>query len=326
VKKSVLLTFDDGLKHVWTVAYPLLKKYGLRATCFLIPGCIPENGHQTRATLEEVLKQQASLEDVVSLGHGDSAFATWAEIKVMHESGVIDFQSHTMYHSLVFASDKIFDFMNPDYDKYFYGNIRVPLYSIKGEDVISRDAPLGMPIYFAKPRMSAPRRFFDDEELRNQCIEMVSQRGSHDFFRKQKWRKVLRHFVLDYRKRSMIEERYETLEERDKAITAELLASRKTIEEKLSGKKVTHLCYPWYEAADFAIDASKKAGFKANYFGLIKGNPTNLPGNDPFRVARVEDFFLQRLPGKGRKTIIDIFKRLNDLRTVPHILGLSNKE
>ena len=39
-RKSIVLTFDDGLKSVWTVAYPLLRKYGLRAICFLIPGCI----------------------------------------------------------------------------------------------------------------------------------------------------------------------------------------------------------------------------------------------------------------------------------------------
>ena len=44
VKKTVVLTFDDGLKTVWTVAYPILKKYNLKAVCFLIPGCVPGEG------------------------------------------------------------------------------------------------------------------------------------------------------------------------------------------------------------------------------------------------------------------------------------------
>ena len=34
-----LLTFDDGRASVWSVAYPLLKQYGMRGVCFLIPGC-----------------------------------------------------------------------------------------------------------------------------------------------------------------------------------------------------------------------------------------------------------------------------------------------
>ena len=127
------LTFDDGLKHVWTVAFPLLKKYGLKATCFLITGCIAENDHRVRPTLEEYWKGEATLKDVLCMAPTEEALATWNEIKIMHESGVIDFQSHTMYHSLVFTSDKVFDFVHPAYNPYFYGNIFIPIYSVDGE-------------------------------------------------------------------------------------------------------------------------------------------------------------------------------------------------
>jgi hypothetical protein len=163
IEKSVLLTFDDGLKHVWTIAYPILKKYNLKATCFLIPGCIPEDDHRIRPTLEDHWKGRASLQEVMVLGRGSSSLTTWAEIKAMHASEVIDFQSHTMHHSLVFTSDRIFDFMHPGYNTHFYGNIHVPLYSRDGHDVVSREAIMGMPIYLAKPRMMASSRFFDDD-------------------------------------------------------------------------------------------------------------------------------------------------------------------
>jgi len=36
--KSVLITFDDGLKSTYIYAYPLLKRYGFRATVFMITG------------------------------------------------------------------------------------------------------------------------------------------------------------------------------------------------------------------------------------------------------------------------------------------------
>ena len=39
-KKSVLITFDDGFKDNYINAYPVLKKYDLRATIFLIAGNI----------------------------------------------------------------------------------------------------------------------------------------------------------------------------------------------------------------------------------------------------------------------------------------------
>ena len=39
-KKSVLITFDDGFKDNYINAYPILKKYDLRATIFLIAGNI----------------------------------------------------------------------------------------------------------------------------------------------------------------------------------------------------------------------------------------------------------------------------------------------
>ena len=37
-RQAVLLTFDDGRSSVWSVAAPLLRRHGMRATVFLVPG------------------------------------------------------------------------------------------------------------------------------------------------------------------------------------------------------------------------------------------------------------------------------------------------
>ena len=37
---NIALTFDDGLASLWTTAYPILKKFGLSATCFILPSWI----------------------------------------------------------------------------------------------------------------------------------------------------------------------------------------------------------------------------------------------------------------------------------------------
>ena len=319
IKKAVLISFDDGLKHVWTVAYPILKKYGMKATCFLIPGCIPDDDLRIRPTLEQYWKGEVPLTEIMSLAKGD-ALATWSEIKIMHESGVIDFQSHTMFHSLVNVSPRIYDFVHPNYDSNFYGNVNIPLYTRQGVEYTTRSAVLGAPIYYAKPRMCALRRFYDDEKIRGLCAESVEKWGAEDYFNQKGWRRRLRRLVNDYRSRYQVKERYETIEERDEDVFNELLKSKQIIEEKLPGREVKHLCYPWFEAEKFAIEISRKAGYKANYFGIAKKRSTNRNGDDPFKVVRVEDIFLQRLPGAGRQKVRDIFMRLYSMKNLPLLL------
>lgn len=68
-ERAVVITFDDGYVDNYTTAFPLLQKYGMKATVFLSSGIIGEEGHLTEA-----------------------------QIKEMQESGVFRFGSHTVNH------------------------------------------------------------------------------------------------------------------------------------------------------------------------------------------------------------------------------------
>jgi len=66
-KKSILITFDDGLEGVYKFAYPILKKYGFKAVFFIISGRV-----------ERITN-----------------FVNWNELKEMVDSGVFEIGSHT---------------------------------------------------------------------------------------------------------------------------------------------------------------------------------------------------------------------------------------
>jgi peptidoglycan/xylan/chitin deacetylase (PgdA/CDA1 family) len=69
-RKAVVITLDDGYKSAYTIAYPILGKYGFPATIFIYTDYI-----------------------------GARAGLTWREIEEMVASGLIEIQPHSKSHS-----------------------------------------------------------------------------------------------------------------------------------------------------------------------------------------------------------------------------------
>jgi peptidoglycan/xylan/chitin deacetylase (PgdA/CDA1 family) len=62
-KKSVVLTFDDGYVDNYTLMYPILKKYGFKATIFVITDTVDKApGYLTSAQLKELESNGISIE------------------------------------------------------------------------------------------------------------------------------------------------------------------------------------------------------------------------------------------------------------------------
>ena len=70
--KSVALIFDDGYGDNYTNAFPILQKYQMRATFFIITGALGEPGYmadsQIRALSESGMEIQSHTVHHVSLG------------------------------------------------------------------------------------------------------------------------------------------------------------------------------------------------------------------------------------------------------------------
>jgi peptidoglycan/xylan/chitin deacetylase (PgdA/CDA1 family) len=283
-KKSLMLTFDDGESGVWTSVYPLLEKYGLKATVFVLPGWMSETDYP-RANLRDYWQGKATLgqiRDAASL----SPFINWQEAYQMQKSGVIDIQSHTFSHHRCWIDSEIIDFQHPK-----ASGEAVCSYLFTAIDA-EPDANLwGCPIYTSRSRMMA-RRYFDDVGLRNACIDHVNRNSGLSFFKDPYWKKKLYRLVADYKSGHNLKEYFETESEQEKAIKHSLTRSKQLIESRLS-KKCTALAYPWGEADIRTLDYAREVGYLMHFFGESLSFLPRQIERDNFGSC----FFLSRVPG-----------------------------
>lgn len=181
-KPGVAITFDDGWFDNFVYAYPVLKKYGLKATIFVSTGKINSES-RVRPTLEEswsgnisfdALQKPKSVEEgfLESLSGKLSEFLTWEELRVMQKSGVFEIQSHGVGHSRVFSSDEAKGVVK--------GNVNWSVFSA------SPEIKEGMPLYPVRSALAARAYYSDglgigrwetEEEMKSRILrELIDSR------------------------------------------------------------------------------------------------------------------------------------------------------
>lgn len=95
LQRSIMITFDDGWLDNWLYAFPILKKYGLKAVLFVVTSWISEKG--IRKNIQPLPSHKQCLE-MMNRGQQNKVMLSWEELKEMENSGVFDIQSHTHSH------------------------------------------------------------------------------------------------------------------------------------------------------------------------------------------------------------------------------------
>lgn len=278
---SVMLTFDDGERSLYRVAFPLLRRYGFKAVVFLVP---------------------AAMRDTPAPASSGKEWLSWPEVKELQSSGHVDCQSHTWRHERMFVESQRVDFVRPG---VFVDGLGVDNPVVRDGAQDRRLVELGAPIYRMAPRMGDLPKYVDSEAVRGACSAHVLAHGGADFFSRPEWRRELR-AVFDAARNRHGDGRIETPAEQRAAILEGLARAREMLQAKL-GKDIVHVAYPWSHGGALSVALSREAGYRTNFWGPIRHTRLNRPGQDPFFIARLKDDYLMRLPGRGRESLADVF-------------------
>jgi hypothetical protein len=278
-QRAVLLTFDDGRASVSSVAAPLLRRHGMRAVVFLVPGRVP--AHAPRPASEH------------------AALMSWEEIDTLARGGLFEFQSHTLLHARVHTGPALAGFVTPR-SQHGYDAFDQPLVRHGERDLVGAEVPLGTPLLQSSPRTSEELRFFEHEAVRAACVAAVADRGGDAFFKRPDWYKQLRAVFG----RERVEGSIESSSEQSAAIRRELVDARRIIEERV-GRPVTSATPG---TAGLQRGGWRQAGYEPRS-AAVDGVPVTLPGGDPRAIARLSEDYLELLPGEGRDSLAAVLRR-----------------
>ncbi len=291
--RAIALTFDDGYLDNWVHAFPLLRKYGMKATIFVATDFVdPAEG--CRPTLEDVWAGRLDRRELTWWG-----YLSWPELRAMYRSGLIDVQAHTKTHAWYFVSDRIVDFHHPSDPYYWLDWNHRPL---EKHSWLSRDArasvPLGTPVYeFASTLLG--RRYFDDPGLAARVTEHVAAHGASRFFDRSDWRDELQGVVAARRECARSAGRVETDAEYVARVQDEMAGSRTILSERLN-KPVDFLCWP---CGDYTARLQRLAIEGCGYAATVNvAKTTNRRGDDPTELRRI--VFGQDYAGPWREGLV----------------------
>jgi len=271
-RPAAAITFDDGWFDNFVYAYPVLEKYGLKATIFVSTGKI-RSDNRVRPTLKDCWSGRTTLDNLQkpkgveesfleSLSGSLKEFLTWEELRVMQKSGIFSVQAHGIEHKKVFSGEDIKGFMN-----------EAPRWSLRSA---AKDTRIGVPIYPVESSLAA-RAYDPGLPLNN---HMVSYRAEKGF----KSEEDLMHEVERFKSSNPQDQgKWEPDDDMRRRILGELIESRDKITSEI-GVTPVHFCWPWGQYTELGINLARDAGYHACYTTKAGSVSTMI---DRYRIPRV---------------------------------------
>jgi len=260
--RTVALTFDDGLVSLTQVAVPLLRRYGLRAIAFVVSGLVPERSN--------------------------AFLAGWDELAAATAEGVLEVGPHSLFHHHVPVGADVVGLVAPWTPTGFTADLPIPTGNGPGP------VPIGFPILRGAPRYTTRRAFRPESGSLQAAFDLIHRAGPQVFTDRLARGRLMRGL--------RITGRYETVEQGESAIVADMKQSAEIVQQRCPGSAALHLCYPWFAGDAHTNRLAARAGMHLVYGGVDRPLDRGAPDR-PARVQRLAPGLLWRLPGPGRRSL-----------------------
>jgi peptidoglycan/xylan/chitin deacetylase (PgdA/CDA1 family) len=97
-ERAVVLTFDDGWLDNYHYVFPILKRYAIQATIFIVSGWIQRASEQHEQVVVPPVPTHKESKALIQAGKEHRAVLTWDRIREMAASDLVDFYSHAQSH------------------------------------------------------------------------------------------------------------------------------------------------------------------------------------------------------------------------------------
>lgn len=285
--KEAVLTFDDGRRNCWSVIFPLLKKYKVKAVFFIITSRIKDTD-KYYPNLEDYWDGRVSWESLYS-SHREEPYLTWKELEIMQESGLVEIASHGLLHNIISVSNRVVDFQHP-------GVYEMPVYF---DEWIEAGRPeldtfWGTPIFESAWAPLVSNEYLADKSSAETMNDFVKRNGGFLFFKKKAWRKKL--FDYYYGKiDSFGPGGFNKLKDRKEDARLTIIDSKKMIEDKI-GSACRFFSLPLYQGCSQMMPFLKEAGYEGVFTGYIEKEGCSL--DEERRLSFVND-----RASKGKKCL-----------------------
>ncbi len=269
-KKSLVLTFDDGYYDNYSIVFPLLKKYKLKAIFFVNTLFIKEQADRSNQTIEKSdVVNAALIENYFQQQDATSnQYFTWEEMREMEASGLVDIQCHSHRHGMVF-SDTIFR------------NVVQETFTSAGDNFVHNgNAQAGFPLFRMRGELSA----------QGYTLDTAGSNLFKDFFQKNLNGKPKKELVKQAR--GFITKDFEaqhihpyTEAEFKTRVEKDMSENITHIEHNLRDKKAIGFAWPYGHQTKISMPWMKALGI--NYFFTCKKG-TNTRNLNPDFIYRME--------------------------------------
>ncbi len=257
-KKSFVLTFDDGFYCNYHYLFPILQKYKLKATIFVVSGVRKQS-----ISLEQREQSRGYPSRMGTNTESSERFATWDELNLMIASGLVQIEDHGLFHDRIYISDKAIGFNTGEEPDW-------PIWGDKRPGTVKYQ--IGSYIAY--------KNFTGDYRINEHLVNFLKNNrlDPSDYATMGMLEKEYR----EYKKHNPVKSIYESSDNYIMRSRMDIEKSRALIEKHTKATPM-FFCFPWGDYNKTVMGIIKELGYKGS---TTTDKGANVRRGNPYKIRR----------------------------------------